>query len=288
MAEKLPFPSTFYQNQQYRKYYDETLPKHTQFGKEFIYAFTWEDSECDRQLLSISPEDVILCLTSAGDNLLDYIQACKPRHVYAVDLNPNQTHLLELKVASYQALTYSEFWAMFGEGQYSGFREALLEKLSPYLSSHALQYWLEYSTIFTSRSGLYSHGGSGIAIKLVNTLLYVSGLRDAAKRMCRANSLPEQWQQWLRLRRVLLSPTLHWLFVHSEFLWKAAGVPAAQAKLIIDEYQLQQEPGKPLSQANEGMWQYISDTFDPIARDTLLSRNNFYYLLVLNGKYTKL
>ncbi len=192
-----------------------------------------------------------------------------------------------MKVASYQALNYAEFWALFGEGQYPGFEKLLLAKLSPYLSSQALQYWLKHTSIFTSRAGLYSHGGSGVALKLVKTLLYLTGLRDAAQKMCRARNLSEQWLQWLRLRRVLLSPTLHWLFVNSEFLWKAAGVPAAQAKLITDEYQMQQGPERSLNQTNEGMWQYISDTLDPIARDTLLSTDNFYYFLALNGKYTK-
>ncbi|KAF1850893.1 uncharacterized protein K460DRAFT_273980 [Cucurbitaria berberidis CBS 394.84] len=287
LTRGVPLPSTFYQNTQYRIHYDEQLPKHTQFGKEFIYAFTWEDSECDRRLLTISPDDVVLCLTSAGDNLLDYLQACSPRRVHAVDLNPNQTHLLELKVASYQALSYMEFWALFGEGHCSGFRNQLLDKISPFLSSQALQFWLDKPTMFTSRSGLYSHGGSGVALKLVKFILYASGLSGATQRLCRVRSVSEQWQQWLRLRRVLLSRTLHWFFVNSDFLWRAAGVPVAQAKLISDDYMLRQGPQKTPIGANEGVWEYISDTLDPVARNTLLSEDNFYYLLVLNGRYTE-
>lgn len=53
----------------------------------------------DNKLLDFSSDDVILAITSGGDNILDYLQYSAKR-IHAVDLNPNQNHLLELKVAS--------------------------------------------------------------------------------------------------------------------------------------------------------------------------------------------
>jgi betaine lipid synthase len=35
------------------------------------------------------------------------------------------------------------------------------------------------------------------------------------------------------------------------------------------------------------IWEYIVDTFDPAVRDTLLSSENYFYYLCLNGKYSK-
>ena len=159
LSANLPLPSTFYQNIQWRIYYDEHLRKHTQFNNKYIYAFTWEDSRVDHRLLKIGCDDVILCITSAGDNLLDYLISSNPRRIHAVDLNPNQNHLLELKVAAFQALTYIDFWKLFGEGKHTEFRGLLIHKLSPYMSSQALQFWLNNVKIFSSSGGLFETGG---------------------------------------------------------------------------------------------------------------------------------
>jgi len=75
-----------------------------------------------------------------------------PKRIHAVDLNPTQNHLLELKVAAFQALDYADMWKIFGEGKHENFRTLLIDKLSPYLSSHALQFWLRRGpTIFGVR-----------------------------------------------------------------------------------------------------------------------------------------
>src|SRR6202007_2116423 len=92
LSANLPLPAAFYQNHHYRIYYNDLLPKHTQFNDEYIYAFNWEDPRVDHQLLDISKDDVILAITSAGDNILDYLQK-SPRRIHAVDLNPSQNHL---------------------------------------------------------------------------------------------------------------------------------------------------------------------------------------------------
>lgn len=150
----------FYQNSQRRIYYEDQLHKHTQFNNEYIYAFTWEDPRVDHRLLKIHVDDVFLCVTSAGDNVLDYLYQASERRIHAVDLNPNQNHLLELKVAALQSLPYLQVWKLFGEGRFQSFREVLLSKLSPHLSSQACQYWLSHANTFDSSHGLYETGGS--------------------------------------------------------------------------------------------------------------------------------
>ena len=159
MNANLPLPSTFYQNTQTRIYYGEDLPKHTQFGSEYIYAFNWEDPRVDQEILRVDSEDTLLCITSAGDNVLDYLIRSNPRRIHAVDLNPNQNHLLELKTAAFQALTSEDCWMLFGEGTLPDFRQVLLQSLSPYLSSQTCQYWLHNASKFKGR-GLYDTGGS--------------------------------------------------------------------------------------------------------------------------------
>ncbi len=162
LTSNIPLPSVFYQNNHRRIYYDDQLQKHTQFKNEYIYAFTWEDPRIDHRLLKIRDDDVVLCVTSAGDNVLDYLCNANPRRVHAVDLNPNQNHLLELKIAAFQSLPYAQVWQMFGEGRFPAFREALITKLSPHMSSQACQYWFNHGSTFSSR-GLYETGGSRYA-----------------------------------------------------------------------------------------------------------------------------
>ena len=165
LTSNIPLPSVFYQNNHRRVYYDDELAKHTQFKDEYIYAFTWEDPRTDQRLLKIRDDDVILCVTSAGDNVLDYLYNANPRRIHAVDLNPNQNHLLELKLAAFQTLPYHHVWQMFGEGKFSSFREVLITKLSPHMSSQACQYWLKQATTFSKR-GFYETGGSRLAMRI--------------------------------------------------------------------------------------------------------------------------
>lgn len=85
LAASLPLPSSWYQTHHWRIYYDDSLQKHRQFKDEYIYAFTWEDARVDTRLLKIQEDDVILAITSAGDNILQYALE-KPKRIHAVDL----------------------------------------------------------------------------------------------------------------------------------------------------------------------------------------------------------
>lgn len=85
LAASLPLPSSWYQTHHWRIYYDDQLQKHRQFNNEYIYAFTWEDDKVDARLLKIRDNDVILALTSAGDNILSYALE-RPKRIHAIDL----------------------------------------------------------------------------------------------------------------------------------------------------------------------------------------------------------
>ncbi|KUL84051.1 hypothetical protein ZTR_07119 [Talaromyces verruculosus] len=293
LSTNLPLPSAFYQNHHHRIYYNDQLPKHTQFKDEYIYAFNWEDPRVDHRLLNINSEDVILTITSAGDNILDYLQK-SPKRIHAVDMNPNQNHLLELKVASFRALGYKDVWKIFGEGKHAEFRELLLTKLSPHLSSQAFQYWLEQTDVFTSKSnkGLYETGGSRVAIKLVRYLFTIFGLHGVNNRLCEAQTLNEQREIWPTIRRVLISRILNWAIVKTEwFAWKAAGVPPPQRNMIIDDYLKRKGLSGGIKKNSDvsgrAIWEYVVDTFDPVAKDTLISNDNYFYYLCLKGKFSR-
>ncbi|SMR49971.1 unnamed protein product [Zymoseptoria tritici ST99CH_3D1] len=309
LAASLPLPAAYYQNNKTRIYYDDTLQKHRQFGDEYIYAFTWEDDRMDSRLLKINSDDVILAITSAGDNILSYALQ-RPKRIHAVDLNPNQNHLLELKVAAFRSLEYQDFWKMFGEGKHENFQKLLLERLSPHLSSHAFDYWLNVgpSTFSSAGKGLYFTGGSRHALQLVQWLGKLLGIRKDMQNLGEVQTLAEQREIWTkRVRRVLLSQLLAYFVVGSErFLWKALGVPGEQRAMIEEDFKRQLDRGDAVKadasgeksgegrpgqvgavRSGQAIWNYGVQTLDPVANETLLSEDNHYYLLCLLGHYTR-
>ncbi|KAK5723099.1 hypothetical protein LTR17_013969 [Elasticomyces elasticus] len=303
LAASLPLPAAYYQNSKTRIYYDHTLPKHTQFNDEYIYAFTWEDSRTDARLLKITNEDVILAITSAGDNILSYALE-RPKRIHAVDLNPAQNNLLELKVAAFRALEYQDMWKLFGEGKHEDFQKVLLEQLSPYLSSQAFDYWFHVGpkTFSTKGKGFYFTGGSRHALQLVSWLGSLLGVKGDFLKLCEAQTLAEQREIWTkRVRKVLLSQLLAYFVVGSErFLWKALGVPGEQRAMIEEDFLRENsdrsvaeksEPSMPgevgAVKSGQAIWNYGVQTLDPVANDTLVSEDNHYYLVCLLGHYTR-
>ncbi|KAI0023733.1 hypothetical protein F4780DRAFT_785514 [Xylariomycetidae sp. FL0641] len=287
----LPLPSYFYQNHHHRDYYDDQLQKHAQFNDEYIYAFTWEDTREDERILKLKSDDVVLAITSAGDNILSYALQ-DPARIYAVDLNPAQNHLLELKIAAYASLHYSDFWALFGEGQHPDFRALLLSKLSPHLSSRALQYWLQRQHVFArTGGGLYDTGGSRHALRVVRWVTRAFG-RGAVAALLRARTLNEQREVWrLRLRPALLSRLVARLVISQPaFLWAALGVPRHQLAMIeADHHAASTSPSQPgddkKSARSRAVWQYMVDTLDPVAQSSHVASENPYYHVCLAGRY---
>jgi betaine lipid synthase len=287
----LPLPSSFYQNHSSRLHYDEHHHQYAQFRNEYIYAFTWEDPKVDKKLLNITSDDSILAITSAGDNILSYA-LCRPRRIHAVDLNPTQNHLLELKLAAFASLTFQDTWKLYGMGKHPDFRRLLLEKMSPHLSSQALQFWIANESTFTSRlgSGLYETGGSRHAVRLAKYLFVFAGLQPEVQRLCNCKTIEEQKAIWHNsIRWVLLNRILHWAVIcHSRFLWKALGVPPTQRDMIVHDY-LRKTGTKDATPTacGQAIWDYMVDTLDPVVGHSLLKDENYFYSLCLTGKYTK-
>ncbi|BGP43192.1 hypothetical protein JCM10450v2_007338 [Rhodotorula kratochvilovae] len=120
---------------------------HREF-RSWIYSFAWEDPRVDVEHIKLGKEDEVLCITSGGENAMHYAIDASPRRIHSCDLNPSQGHLLELKLAGIMALEYEDYWMMWGEGRHPHFRELLDTKLSPFLTSHAYQFWRKNEHVF--------------------------------------------------------------------------------------------------------------------------------------------
>ncbi|SGY13011.1 BQ5605_C043g12060 [Microbotryum silenes-dioicae] len=189
----------------------------------FVLILQWEDPAVDMKYLKPTKDDSILCITSAGDNALHYAIAGEPgqqpRRIHAVDMNPCQGHLLELKLASICALDYEDHWK--AKGTHPQFRELLDTKLSPFLTSHAYQFWRKNDRAFAS--SFYLRGYSGWALRLAKVALKIGGLSKEVDAFVSATTQAEQKKIWEdKFRPVLLSKLITKLFLsNSAFLWNA-------------------------------------------------------------------
>ncbi|KAI9481189.1 MAG: hypothetical protein EXX96DRAFT_565732 [Benjaminiella poitrasii] len=267
LGSRAPFG---YQNKRWRLDYDPNLPCHTQF-RSYIYAFTWEDPRVDLEYLGLSREDVMFVITSAGDNALEYALKAQPKRIHCIDMNPCQNHLLELKLAGITALEYADFWRLFGEGQHTQFTALLQERLSPHLSSYAYQYWCQHQDRFSRK--FYKTGYSGLALSILEWWIRMQGLRKEVNAMLQASTIQEQDDIWKTyIRPAIFSPMIQRILHNPMFMWNALGVPMNQMNMFLKECTTQE---------------YIENTLDPIPSYSLFSRDQYFYHLCLQQRYSK-
>jgi S-adenosylmethionine-diacylglycerol 3-amino-3-carboxypropyl transferase len=80
------------------------------------YANCWEDADILLEALDIKPTDKVLSVASGGDNSFSMLSK-SPQKVVAVDINPFQLYLVELKREAIRQLSYTE------AKQFLGFEE---------------------------------------------------------------------------------------------------------------------------------------------------------------------
>lgn len=82
---------------------------------EIRYSMVWEDHALLDAALAIGPDDDVLSIASAGNNVLSLLLR-EPRSVTAIDMSPAQCALFELKLAGIRALDVVAFRALLGFG----------------------------------------------------------------------------------------------------------------------------------------------------------------------------
>lgn len=108
--------------------------------EQLRYSVVWEDHRLLEQGLCIGPDDEVLSLTSAGDNVLALLLQ-EPRRVTAVDLSPAQTAVFELKLEAIRRLGWAELRVLLGidpgprGALYDGIRGGLSERSRAWLDA---------------------------------------------------------------------------------------------------------------------------------------------------------
>lgn len=154
---------------------------------------------------------------------------------------------------------------LFGEGKHPDFRTCLDTKLSPFLTSHAYQFWRANDKSFST--SFYLRGYSGWALRLAKLAFWIGGLEKHVHSFCHAPTLADQRKVWdEKFRPVILSGWMVKLFLsNGAFLWNALGVPSSQAKMFLDETTTED---------------YAIDTLDPVAYETHIASGAYHYQYV--------
>jgi S-adenosylmethionine-diacylglycerol 3-amino-3-carboxypropyl transferase len=107
------------------------------------YAQCWEDPDVLIEGLNISDKDTVLSIASGGDNTFALLLK-NPKQIIAVDQNPAQVYLVELKMKAIQLFDYSDFIEFIGVRS-SDKRRTLYHKIRSFLSKEARDYWDSHS-----------------------------------------------------------------------------------------------------------------------------------------------
>ncbi len=242
-------------------------------GKNLVYNTCWEDPRLDRVALQIGSSDRIVMITSAGCNALDYA-LCQPERIDAVDLNPRQNALLELKMAGIRRLEFEDFFRMFGQGHHPRVRSLYADVLRPELSPWAQRYWDRWIRFFDSRRPFYFRGTSGSFARMVN--VYVNRMlriRPYVDQMLEADTLEEQRDIYHRYIRDRFWSRIMCFAMNRDTTLSMIGVPRAQRRQIETQY-------------DGGIIQFIKDCVEAVFAELPL-RDNYFWRVYMTGCYTR-
>jgi S-adenosylmethionine-diacylglycerol 3-amino-3-carboxypropyl transferase len=244
-------------------------------GRNLVYNTCWEDPALDRVALNLTPADRVLVITSAGCNALDYLLA-GAGEVNAVDVNPIQNSLLELKVAAIRGLDHEEFFALFGRGGTRDARRLYRDRLRAQLSPFARDYWDGHIGFFLGerwRSSFYYRGSSGFLARMALANAHVlHRLRGPIRELLDAANVEEQREIYRRkIERRIWTPWLRW-FLNRSFTLSLVGVPWPQRNQIQTQYR-------------GGVPQFVRDAVEAVVTQ-LPFRDNYFWRVYFQGHYT--
>lgn len=246
------------------------------YGTSLIYNTCWEDPAVDHQALDLAADDTMLVITSAGCNVLDYALA-GPRRIHAVDANPRQTALLELKLAGIRRLSYNDFFMLFGEGRHPQVNELYRDTLRHELSPFAQQFWDDAGQWFNRRNPrntFYFHSLSGrVAFLFRHYVDLQPKLRSAIDDLVDARSLEEQCEIYdSRIAPRMWGRGMNWA-LSRQITMSMLGVPGPQH----EEVRKQHAGGVP---------GFVRDAIEYVFRSLPLW-SNYFWRVYVRGAYTR-
>jgi S-adenosylmethionine-diacylglycerol 3-amino-3-carboxypropyl transferase len=236
-----------------------------------VYNTCWEDPRLDRAALRLTPDDRLLVITAAGCNTLDYALA-GPAHIDAVDMNPRQNALLELKLAGIKHLDYESFYAMFGCGRLAGVAQLYQDKLRSVLSPWAQRYWDRSICLFDAGRPFYFRGTSGLFAWSVNFYVdRIVRLRPWVDAILDSRTLAQQREIYdNHLRDRFWTPLMRFA-MRRDTTFSLLGVPRAQRHQIETQF-------------DGGIIRFLEQCLEAVFSGLPLV-DNYFWRVYLTGRY---
>lgn len=243
------------------------------YSRALIYNTCWEDPAVDRAALNLGAEDVLLVITSAGCNVLDYALTGL-RRIHSVDANPRQNALMELKLAGIRNLEFDDFFSAFGHGFHPRIHALYADALRRDLSPFAQQFWDKRIDWFGNpRGSFYYHGLSGMVARLFRAYLRVRPrLAESIHELFETRSLDDQRDIYdSRIEPLFWTRGVQWA-LSRQITMSLLGVPHPQRKQVIDQHL-------------HGVAGFVRDSMRYVFRQ-LPVWTNYFWSLYVTGRYT--
>lgn len=241
-------------------------------SNNLVYNTCWEDPRLDREAMTLSGDDRVMVITSAGCNALDYALD-GPEHISCVDVNPRQNALLELKMAGIRKLDYPTFFKIFGEGRHRDFYRLYNDRLRPSLSHEARAIWDRKADYFVGtkmRPTFYYRGTAGLLARIMLAYTRWLGVRDRIHALFSAESVEQQRELYHRtLGDDFWRGSLRW-FLGRDTTLSLMGIPRKQRRLV--------EQGSP-----GGIAQFIRECIEAVFTRLPLNDNYFWWVYFIGG-----
>lgn len=244
------------------------------YSRALVYNTCWEDPAVDRLALELRHDDTLLVITSAGCNVLDYALTA-PRRIHAVDANPRQNALLELKLAGIRALDHGDFFQAFGHGYHPQMREIYHDALRRELSPFARGFWDKRIGWFGNpRGSFYYHGLSGTVARAFRTYLRLRPrLAAGIEELFETRSLEQQRHLYdTRVGPLVWTPAVNWT-LSRQLTMSMLGVPHPQRKEVIEQHA-------------QGVAGFVRESLEYVLRQ-LPVWTNYFWSVYVRGRYTE-
>jgi S-adenosylmethionine-diacylglycerol 3-amino-3-carboxypropyl transferase len=239
-----------------------------------VYNQCWEDPRLDRAAMRLGPDSQVAMIASAGCNALDYVLD-EPAGVHAIDVNPKQTALLELKLAAARVLEWVDFFALFGKGVHPDWRTLYQDRLRPSLGTAARDVWDQDMVLFAPgrfRRSFYYCGTSGVfAFAVTRILGFRPWLREAIEHLLDAPDLEAQRERYAVVERWLFSPVIRWI-CRQDLSLTLMGIPKAQQIAMLKDHP-------------EGVGRFVEDSMRRVFTEVPV-RDNYFWRVYVTGRYT--
>lgn len=231
-----------------------------------VFNMSWEDPEMDRRAFEVTPDDVVLSITSAGCNPLNLL--CQnPRELICIDSNPAQTALLELKLAGIASLDHEAFFDIFAARKPARITDFYRARLRTHLSVRAREFWDR--NLYMMARGVYEFGRMGWFCRLLRGYLGMTLGRRRIEEFFNLDSVQAQrvWYQ-RNIAPRLWGPAMRGMLRFRPFLY-LAGVHPRQFDLVDHRHD---------------MFEYVKERIE-YALTRVPIRDNYFLSMTASGKF---